>query len=150
MAYPKYPPLPALRLATAADIKRMAEVSVLGFKDSEIFRFERPRYEEFPKDAVASFANIYRSQLLDPRSVVIVAEDWYRSDEVSHFDFGEEETRDKRVVVGVASWVLREGSERTGQFVVPNVGDPEPTRDRDPCKRRLDLFTRTKEAEEKR
>lgn len=127
----------------------MAGLSVLGFKDSEIFRFERPRYEEFPQDAVASFANIYRSQLLDPRGVVIVVEDWFRSDEVSHFSPREEDAPGKRVVVGVASWRLPEGSKRTGQFVVPNVGDPEPALNRDLSKRRLELFKRIEEAKEK-
>ena len=56
----------------------------------------------------------------------------------------------KRIVVGVASWILPEGSPRTGQFVVPNVDNPERTRDRDLCQRRLDIFTQVKESEEKR
>lgn len=57
-----------------SDVARMARLSVLGFKDSEIFRFERPRYDKFPEDAVASFANLYRSQLEDLRDVVVVVE----------------------------------------------------------------------------
>lgn len=146
-SFPPYPTLPSLRLAAAADITRMAELSVLGFKDSEIFRYERPRYKDFPKDAIASFANLYRSQLLDPRTVVIVAEDWQRPDE------SKDDSPDctaKLVVAGVASWILPEGSPRTGQFVVSDTGDPEPTPDRDLCQRRLDIFTRVKEAEEKK
>ena len=155
-SFPSYPTLPSLRLATAADVTRMADLSVLGFKDSEIFRYERPGYKEFPQDAVASFANLYRSQLLDPRGVVIVTEDWQRPDEVSHSFPRKDDSPDrtnkpaKRVVVGVASWVLPESSPRTGQFVVPNVGDPEPTPDRDLCQRRLNIFTHVKEAEEKK
>ena len=156
-SYPSHPPLPSLRLAAAADITRMADLIVLGFKDSEIFRYERPRYQEFPQDAVASFANLYRAQLLDSRSVVVVAEDWQRPDEASHFPFpsSENDSSDrtdapaKRVVVGVACWILPEGSPRTGQFVVPNVGGPEPAPDRDLCQRRVDIFTSVKEAEEK-
>ena len=154
--FPPYPTLPSLRLAAAADVTRMADLSVLGFKDSEIFRYERPRYEEFPKDAVASFANLYRAQLLDPRGVVIVTEDWQRPDEASHFSPSEDDSPDrtdeptKRVVVGVASWILAEGSPRVDQFVVPNVGDPEPAPDRDLCQRRFATFTRIKEAEEKK
>ena len=155
-SFPPYPTLPSLRLAAAGDVTRMADLSVLGFKDSEIFRYERPRYEDFPQDAVASFANLYRSQLLDPRSVVIVTEDWQRPDEASHFSPTRDGSSDctekpaKRVVVGVASWILPEGSPRIGQFVVPDVGDPEPAPDRDLCQRRLDIFTRIKEAEEKK
>lgn len=156
MTFPPCPTLPSLRLAAAGDVIRMADLSVLGFKDSEIFRYERPRYEEFPLDSVASFANLYRSQLLDPRGVVIVAEDWQRPDEASHFPPDKDNSPDradeptKRVVVGVASWTLPEGSPRTGQFVVPNVGDPEPAPDRDLCQRRLDIFTSITKAEEKK
>lgn len=117
-SFSPYPTLPSLRLAAAADITRMAELSVLGFKDSEIFRYERPRYKDFPQDAIASFANLYRSQLLDPRSVVIVAEDWQRPDEASHFSESKDDSPDctdkpaKRVVAGVASWIFPEGSPR--------------------------------------
>ncbi|KAL2680347.1 hypothetical protein Neosp_007944 [[Neocosmospora] mangrovei] len=149
--YPPSPPFHSLRLATAADIPRMAELSVLGFKDSEIFRFERPGYENFPHDAIASFANLYRSQLQDPRVVAIVAEEAPRPDDTTHFQPPHHDaTLVGRVVVGVASWVLPEGSSRTGQFVVPGVGDPEPAPDRDLCQRRLDLFTGAKEATEKK
>lgn len=155
-SFPSHPTLPSLRLAAAVDVTRMADLSVLGFKDSEIFRYERPQYKAFPQDAVASFANIYRSQLLDPRSVVVVAEDWQRPDEASHFSLskndspGHTDTPAKRVVVGVASWILPEGSPRIGQFVVSNVGDPEAALDRDLCQRRLDNFSRVKEAAEKK
>lgn len=154
-SYPSYPPLGSLRLATAADIPRLAHLSVLGFKDSEIFRFERPCYDRFPEDAVASFANIYRSRLLDPRAVVIVAEDWQRSDEASQFSppgnhLDLTNAQAQRVVVGVASWFLPEGSSCTGQFVVPDIGDPEPAPNRDLCQRRLEVFTRISEVTEKR
>ena len=147
--YPPYPPLGrSLRLATAADIPRMADLSVLGFRDSEIFRFERPRYNEFPQDAVASFANTYRSQLLDPQVVVIVAEDLRESNELSHFQ--QTGALEESVVVGVASWHFPEGSPRTGQFTVPIVGDPWPAPDRDLCQRRFDLFTRFNKASEQK
>lgn len=136
----------------------MADLSVLGFQDSENFRYERPQYTEFPQDAVASFANIYRTQLLDPRSVVVVAEDWKRPDEASDFDSSlcKKDSSDRtdapaeRVVVGVACWVFPEGSPRIGQFVVSDVGGPEKAPDRDLCQRRVDIFTRVKEDEEKR
>jgi hypothetical protein len=144
-----------LRLATAADIPRLADLSVLGFKDSEIFRFERPRYDKFPEDAVASFANIYRSQLLDPRGIVVVAEDWQRPDEVSHLaphsdDQDRTYAQAQRVVVGVGSWILPQDSPRTGQFIVPNIGDLEPSPNRDLCQRRLEIFTRISEVTEKK
>ena len=126
----------------------MADLSVLGFKDSEHFRYVGARYRDSPQDAVASFANLYRSQLLDPRGIAIVAEEWQQPDEASHFPSSMEDSPDrtneptKRVVVGVASWILPKGSARISQFLVPNVGDPEPAHDRDLCQRRLNIFAR--------
>ncbi|RWA04290.1 hypothetical protein EKO27_g10813 [Xylaria grammica] len=137
--YPPVPPFDSLRLAVASDIERIADISVIGFKDSEIFRYERPRYADFPQDAVASFANIYRAQLLDPLAVVVVAQDWPNP---ADGDAGRAGTLGQRVVVGVASWRLPEKSLRQGQFVVPDVGDPRPTPNRDLCQHRLDLFNR--------
>ncbi|KAI0533770.1 hypothetical protein GGR58DRAFT_506011 [Xylaria digitata] len=133
------PPFDYIRLAVASDLERIARISVVGFKDSEIFRYERPRYEEYPEDAVASFVNIYRAQLLDPLAVVIVAQD---RPNPADGDSDRSGTSGQRVVVGVASWRLPEGSPRQGQFVVPDVGDPRPTPNRDLCQHRLDLFTR--------
>ena len=157
-AFPPWLTLPpSVRLATAADATCMADLSVLGFRDSAIFRYERPRYRQFPHDAVAAFANLYRAQLRDPRTVVVVVEDGRRPDDASHVPppnkdgpDGTDAPEQPRVVVGVASWVFPEGSPRAGQPVVAGVGDPEPALDRDLCRRRLDLFTRMKEVEEKK
>ncbi|KAJ4292764.1 Acetyltransferase [Kalmusia sp. IMI 367209] len=146
--FPAYPSFPSLRLATAEDVVRMADLSVLEFKESEIFRYERPHYDQYPHDAVISFANMYRSQLSNPRSLVIVAEDWRNPNEESHLP--SRDSASERVVVGVASWYLPKGSLRTGQFAVPHVGDPEPLPNRDLCQRRWDIFTEVTEAEEKR
>lgn len=150
---PDFPPCPPLqsplRLAVAADISRLASLSVLGFKDSEIFLYERPRYSEFPLDAVASFANLYRGQLLDPRVVVLAVDDWCRPDEDRCRSVADGESH-RRVVVGVASWYFPEGSPRTGQFVVPNVGPLWDSPDRDLCLRRLALVTRCNEAAEQK
>ncbi|KAI0399863.1 hypothetical protein F4802DRAFT_587731 [Xylaria palmicola] len=145
--YPPVPPFHSIRLAGALDIERIARISVTGFRDSEIFRYERPRYAEFPEDAIASFANIYRAQLLDPLAVVIVAQDWPNS---TDGDADRSGTSGQHVVVGVASWRLPETSPRQGQFVVPGVGDPRPAPNRDLCQHRLDLFSRiTQETENK-
>ncbi|CAI6336340.1 unnamed protein product [Periconia digitata] len=148
--FPKYPTLPSLRLANAKDIDRMAGLSVLGFKDSEILRYERPHFKEYPQDALTSFANIYRSQLSDPLAITIVSEDWRVPDELSDFPQRTDPPAAERVVVGVASWNLPKGSRRAGQFVVPDVGHLEPSPDRDLCQHRLNLFTRITEVEEKK
>ncbi|KAI0118821.1 hypothetical protein GGR51DRAFT_570572 [Nemania sp. FL0031] len=136
--FPPVPPFHSIRLAVASDIERIAEISVDAFRDSEIFRYERPRHEEFPDDAVASFANIYRTQLLDPLAVVVVALE--RPNSTDGDDDGKAGAFDQRVVVGVASWRLPDKSPRRGQFVVPDVGEPRPALNRDLCQHRLDLF----------
>jgi hypothetical protein len=146
-SYPNFPPY--LRLARAGDVARMAELSVQGFKDSEIFRFERPRYDKFPIDAVASFANLSRDQLLDPGTVVIVAEDDRLQGDESHVPH-QAGAFSHRAVVGVASWNFPDDSPRIGQFVVPDVSAPEPSPDRDLCRRRLDLFSSISKATEEK
>ncbi|GAP84018.2 putative acyl- N-acyltransferases [Rosellinia necatrix] len=145
---PPVPPFYSIRLAVASDIERIARISVIGFRDSEIFRYERPRHAEFPEDAVTSFSNIYRNQLLDPLTVVVVAQDEPNPTDTDG-DPGCTGASDQRVVVvGVASWRFPETSPRQGQFVVPDVGDPRPAPNRDLCQHRLDLFNRiTKETE---
>jgi GNAT superfamily N-acetyltransferase len=119
-SYPSVPAFPSLRLATARDVARMASLSVEGFKDSKVFRYERPGHEQYPDDAVAYFVNLYRERL-----------------------------QDLRAVVGVSSCILPRGSPRTGQFVVLDAGPPELAPDRDLCRRRLDIFTAVSEATEK-
>nr|POE54283.1 delta(24)-sterol reductase [Quercus suber] len=149
--FPQYPQLGhGVRLATPEDLPRMADLSVLGFKESEIFRYERPEYNKFPVDAVASFYNIYRSQLKNPRAIVVVAEDFKKSDEISHLpnQNGEPDSGDapaKRVVVGVGVWILPKDSPREGQFVVSDVGEPTLAFNRDSSPRRIELFTRISE-----
>nr|POE47696.1 hypothetical protein CFP56_01027 [Quercus suber] len=156
-SFPGYPSFAhGLRLATPADLSRLAELSVLGFKDSEIFRYERPEYNKFPFDAVTSFYNIYRAQLVNPRAVVIVAEDNQRSDEAIHLSSQSKDRLDdsnahsERVVVGVGIWILPSGSIREGQFVPPCVGDPLPAPNRDLCLRRLERFVHIAETTEEK
>ncbi|KAI0869955.1 hypothetical protein GGS24DRAFT_477102 [Hypoxylon argillaceum] len=128
---PPYPAFPSLRLAVAADLNRMAELGVAGFRGSNAFRYVRPKHEEFPEDAAAWYANLFRSQLLDPLTVVIVAEDWDQSGASS---------TGERIIVGIASWRLPEGSPHHGQFIVAGVADERKAIDRDLSQKRLDLF----------
>lgn len=150
LRHPPYPPLrnTGLRLAKPEDLPRLGALSALGFNDSEIFRYARPRGEEFPDDAAASFSNWLRSQLLDPRAVMIVAEDWEEPEsEKSSLSTAEPAVAGrKRVVVGVTVWYLPQGSPRTGQFVTLEVCDPAPCLDRDLCVSRLEIFRRAKDA----
>lgn len=133
--FPPAPTFPMLRPASEADLPRLAALSVLGFQDSEIFRYTRPRYVDFPQDAVASFANLYRAQICDPRAVVIVTEDW---------PLAEDHPADSlppRVVVGVASWILPARSARLGQFAGSNMGPATAAPpDRDLCASRQQVL----------
>ncbi|KAI0107866.1 acyl-CoA N-acyltransferase [Nemania sp. FL0031] len=136
---------PHLRPAVAADIDRMAEVAVAGFNATPRFLSERPRYKEFQEDTIASFANTFRAQLLDPRMVVIVAEDSPRPDEGTVGS----SSADPRIIAGVASWRFPEGSPRYGQFVEQDVGVPRTALNRDLNQQRADIYSRILEETEK-
>ena len=137
-AFPPSPIFPSIREATTQDINRMAELSVLAFQDSEIFRFVRPGCNKYPWDTVASFVRFWRSQLRNPRVVVLVSEDWKLlgerrvpcpcSKQVPRDSLG---LLNERVVVGVCSWRFPSGSRREGQFACLGVGDYKAPKSRD-------------------
>ena len=141
-SFQAYPTLPSLRFATAADVPRLADIDVLGFKDADETRYWEPLHGYSPQDALASSTRLYRLKLLELQCVVVVSEDWQASDEASllspRVDDGLDRNRRsmKRVVVGSASFSFPEGSPRIGQFVVAGVGDPGPHLYRDICQRR--------------
>ncbi|KAJ8125442.1 hypothetical protein O1611_g8198 [Lasiodiplodia mahajangana] len=139
MEFPPHPALPSLRLAVAADIDRLAEVTVAGFNSTARFLSERPGYKNFPEDTLASFANLFRAQLLDPQMVVIVAED---SPSAAKGSVGSSSSANGPVVVGVASWRFPEASLRHGQFVELNVGAPRTAPNRDLNQQRADIYSR--------
>jgi len=152
----KFPPVPAfscLRLASPQDVPRMALVSTLGFRDSEIFKFERPWYDRYPQDTIASFTNLFHEQINDPNSVVIVAEDVELPEEDPGTPSeGPDDTMvpRKRVVVGVCSWVFQADSARKGQFGFSDSAPKEPSLDRDLNKAHLTLVDGIKHAGEKK
>jgi len=139
----------------------MGVVGTLGFRGSEIFKFARPHYEQYPQDALASWRNTFREQVCDPNAVVVVAEDEQVPDEgkdallLEGYDvaaskkasYGE---KPRRVVVGVASWIFENGSGRKGQFNFTDPCSPEPSPNRDMNLRRLRLINETKEAGEQK
>ena len=104
-AYPPGPPQPPLREATAADISRMALISWLSCMDHEAFPARDVDNPFLQDDAFAFFTMGYRKALLDPRTVVVVAE------------AEAENTSGASVVVGVCVWTLPEDSPRGPQIV---------------------------------
>lgn len=131
----------------------------MAFRTSEIFRYTRPCYRDFPQDSVASFANLYRQQLRDPHAIVIVAEDWERAevddipdvpppeppDAESHGTLGH-----RRVVVGTASWRLPAASPHSGQFVVLDTEHEYDMLHRDESAKRKSYFYAVNDAGERK
>ena len=76
------PPLGSLRPAKLSDVPRIAIVAAAGFWHSSVFRFERPHFNRYPRDTLASYRSLYRQAILDPDSIVLVIEDNYNKDEV--------------------------------------------------------------------
>ncbi|KAF2036376.1 hypothetical protein EK21DRAFT_52303 [Setomelanomma holmii] len=118
------PPLPnidGVRLATPADLERIALVAAAAFFWSPTFRFQRPQYRSFPADTVASYAADYGAAIHDPACAVLVAEDDLDSNETeqvyealrSAFCSPGQRQRD---IVGVCSLSLKPGSCYTGRF----------------------------------
>ena len=79
-APPQFPR--SLRLATLQDITRIGVVAAAGFYHAPFFRFERPNFNRFPQDTLASYRAEYRRAILDPMSAVLVVEDEYEKDEL--------------------------------------------------------------------
>jgi hypothetical protein len=104
-----------------------------------------------------SFRNLFHEQISDPNAVVVVAEDERSPDEDNWVLEGQETIasdggcgKPNRIVIGVCSWILQEGSERKGQFSCPDFNSPEPSLDRDADPRRVRLVDETKEAGEQK
>ena len=151
--FPRVPAFPCLRLASLQDVPRIAVVSTLGFRDSEIFKFERPKYDQYPHDTITAFRNLFREQISNPNSVVVVAEDVRLPDEDQNplVDGADDSVvTPHRVVVGVCSWVFQSGSERKGQFAFPDTSPTEPALNRDLNQAHMSLVDGIKEAGERK
>ncbi len=123
------PPLGRLRLAKLSDVPRIAVVAAAGFWHSPVFQYERPRFNRYPYDTLASYRREYQQAILDPKTAVLVIEDEYRKDEVSHaYDalsivyptlheqLPPEEWESSTLIVGVGSLRLQPQGARYGAF----------------------------------
>ena len=143
--FPPAPAFPHLRLASLQDVRRLAVVATLGFRDSEIFRFGRPHYDQFPQDAVAAFRNSFRDQICNPRAVVVVAEDEkLKENEDMERHNTSLEGESSRVIAGVGIWILE------AEFSRPDKCPHEPALSRDLDPRRLQQVDEVKEGGERK
>ncbi len=122
-------PLGRLRLAKLSDVPRIAVVAAAGFWHSPVFQYERPGFNRYPFDTLASYGREYQQAILDPETAVLVIEDEYRKDEVSlaydalsivyptlHEQLPPEEWASSSLIVGVGSLRLQPQSARYGTF----------------------------------
>ncbi|KAF1963006.1 hypothetical protein CC80DRAFT_487429 [Byssothecium circinans] len=129
---PILPPFDGLRLATLDDLARIATVAAAGFFHSPSFQFQRRYHAEYPDDTLSSYWTQYRTSILDPACVVLVAEDTLNENERAHvyealqrttaYRPGGGPSRGSTVVVGVASIAIA-GSRFAGQFQTNGARD---------------------------
>jgi hypothetical protein len=115
------PQVPSVRIATLDDLSRIAFVAASAFFWSPTFRYQRPHYEEYPKDTLASYYTEYEESIRDPAYVVLVAEDTLETDEAGHVYEALKSvcwpsTPGRKVIVGLCSIFLKPGSPYTGHF----------------------------------
>ncbi len=123
------PPLGRLRLAKLSDVPRIAVVAAAGFCHSPVFKYERPHFNRYPYDTLASYRKEYHQAIIDPKTVVLVIEDDYKKDEVTraydalsivypsfHKGIPPEEWPSRKMIVGVGSLRLQPHSARHGTF----------------------------------
>ena len=121
------PSFGALSLARLSDLPRIGIISTASFYHSPVFHYLRPKYEQYLKDTIASYATSCQSGILDPDSVVIVAEQQYNKDETAYvFDelkdnypaledqVSPESVASGRVIVGTATFSLKADPARRG------------------------------------
>jgi hypothetical protein len=121
---PSLPPFENIRLATLEDLPRIATIAAAGFFWSPTFHYQRPRYAQYPEDTLSSYWRAYQSDLENPATVVLVAEDVSKQAEK---DCVYQALRQSpmysmgangmcKAVVGVCSIDLKPDSWRMGQF----------------------------------
>jgi hypothetical protein len=115
------PSINGVRLATLNDLDRISIVAAAAFFWSPTFKFQRPRYREFPADTVASYRIEYENAIKDPTFVVLVAEDILEPDEAEHVDDAlrfacSASCAGIKGIVGICSLKLKPGSCYAGHL----------------------------------
>jgi hypothetical protein len=115
------PDVNGVRLATLDDLPRIAIVATAAFFWSPTFRFQRPYYQEFPADTLASYWSEYKQAMEDPACVVLITEDVLEADEAEHIYKALRSAcplsrLGQKAIVGVCSITLKPGSCYVGHF----------------------------------
>ncbi|KAF1977849.1 hypothetical protein BU23DRAFT_451407 [Bimuria novae-zelandiae CBS 107.79] len=153
---PVLPFLDGIRLATVDDLSRIAIVAAAGFFHSPTFHYQRVHHAAYPEDTLLSYWTEYDQAMKDPMSVVLVAEDVLKENE------GDDEypalknaatyrpmnsSIGSKVVVGVASICMGNGSAYTGMFqAMCELASSSESRlipanpNRDCCKERVRIY----------
>ena len=116
------PKIDGVRLARLDELDRIALVAAAGFFHSPVFHFQRPHYDAFPEDTVASYQAEYEAAMLDPNSIVLVAEQIPDENETNKVykalqrlgPSKPQTSPDGKVIVGVTSISLPPHSRRSG------------------------------------
>lgn len=123
------PPIPSpLRLARPSDINRLGTVIVGGFYLSPTFQWYRRYHASYPSDTLSSYRSLFADWIKSPKHIVLVAVDKFDPNEYEKSEAVVPEDEQQaglsdgdEVVVGVAVWLLEEGSKRIGQYQ-PDLG----------------------------
>lgn len=115
------PEVPSVRIATLDDLPRIAFVAASAFFWSPTFKYQRPHYDDFPIDTLASYYTEYEEMMRDPAYVVLVAEDTIETVEADHVYEALKSAcwpsnPGREMIVGLCSIFLKPGSPYTGYF----------------------------------
>ena len=121
--YPDAPELGLLRIASLADVPRVAVVATGGFRYSPVFEWERPYHKKYPEDTLISYRAIFADMIRNPEYIVLVTSDGFDPNEYEKTSAMipidstmEPHIKGETIVVGVASWKLEPQSKRMGQL----------------------------------
>lgn len=147
------PKIDGVRPARLDDLGRIALVAAAGFYYSPVFHYQRPYYDAFPEDTIASYQAEYESVMLDPNSIVLVAEQVPDANEtdkaykaLQRLCPSKPQTGSNgKVVVGVASISLPPNSKRSGVIQLKGTStyhvQTEPRQQRDQCTKGGELYS---------
>ena len=82
---PPDPPFPGscLCLARLSDLARIFVLAAAGLFYKPTFHCERPCHNRYPLNTLSDSKELFRSSILDPKKVVIVAKGEYRKTEIN-------------------------------------------------------------------
>ncbi|KAK7403400.1 hypothetical protein QQX98_010813 [Neonectria punicea] len=126
------PDLGNLRVATPDDILRIGIVATAAFRYSPLFRWERPKHEQYPEDTLLSYRTQFKNVIQSDDFIVLVQESAYQPDEndrtsaiIPPSNGWNPPKAGEQVVVGVLSVKLEPNSPRQGELKNHNGTYPD-------------------------